>query len=135
MYKDFQVLCIMYMIRVFHSTLSRYFDIICKCSYSIGLIWIIQYVGAANFLRGSNQIHSRLCFFPQTFPDYGNAFPVGLSLQKFSLYSKILFIYGHAFTHSFQLFSNAVCPAGWKPGKETMKPDVKGSKQYFEKAN
>jgi len=28
-----------------------------------------------------------------------------------------------------------VCPAGWKPGKETMKPDTKGSKAYFEKAN
>ncbi|KAI0210430.1 Peroxiredoxin [Lamellibrachia satsuma] len=26
-----------------------------------------------------------------------------------------------------------VCPAGWKPGKATMKPDPKGSKAYFEK--
>ncbi|XP_033214782.1 peroxiredoxin 1 [Belonocnema kinseyi] len=24
-----------------------------------------------------------------------------------------------------------VCPAGWKPGKKTMKPDVAGSKEYF----
>ena len=24
-----------------------------------------------------------------------------------------------------------VCPAGWKPGKKTMKPDVLGSKEYF----
>ncbi|XP_012284387.1 peroxiredoxin 1 [Orussus abietinus] len=24
-----------------------------------------------------------------------------------------------------------VCPAGWKPGKKTMKPDVVGSKEYF----
>ncbi|XP_078037556.1 peroxiredoxin 2 [Augochlora pura] len=24
-----------------------------------------------------------------------------------------------------------VCPAGWKPGKKTMKPDVEGSKEYF----
>ncbi|XP_032667210.1 peroxiredoxin 1 isoform X1 [Odontomachus brunneus] len=24
-----------------------------------------------------------------------------------------------------------VCPAGWKPGKKTMKPDVDGSKEYF----
>ncbi|KAH0952835.1 hypothetical protein HN011_001374 [Eciton burchellii] len=24
-----------------------------------------------------------------------------------------------------------VCPAGWKPGKKTMKPDVIGSKEYF----
>ena len=24
-----------------------------------------------------------------------------------------------------------VCPAGWKPGKKTMKPDVHGSKEYF----
>jgi len=26
-----------------------------------------------------------------------------------------------------------VCPAGWKPGQDTMKPDVKGSKSYFSK--
>jgi len=26
-----------------------------------------------------------------------------------------------------------VCPAGWKPGQDTMKPDVKGSKAYFSK--
>ena len=24
-----------------------------------------------------------------------------------------------------------VCPAGWKPGEVTMKPDPKGSKEYF----
>ncbi|XP_017885429.1 peroxiredoxin 1 [Ceratina calcarata] len=24
-----------------------------------------------------------------------------------------------------------VCPAGWKPGKKTMKPDVQASKEYF----
>lgn len=24
-----------------------------------------------------------------------------------------------------------VCPAGWKPGKKTMKPDVVGSLEYF----
>lgn len=24
-----------------------------------------------------------------------------------------------------------VCPAGWKPGDVTMKPDPKGSKEYF----
>eukprot|EP00878_Enallax_costatus_P036511 GHUV01041006.1.p1 GENE.GHUV01041006.1~~GHUV01041006.1.p1 ORF type:complete len:166 (-),score=41.88 GHUV01041006.1:366-863(-) len=24
-----------------------------------------------------------------------------------------------------------VCPAGWKPGDKTMKPDPKGSKEYF----
>jgi len=28
-----------------------------------------------------------------------------------------------------------VCPAGWKPGKATMKADPKGSKTYFESAN
>lgn len=24
-----------------------------------------------------------------------------------------------------------VCPAGWKPGDATMKPDPEGSKEYF----
>jgi len=28
-----------------------------------------------------------------------------------------------------------VCPAGWKPGKATMKPDPKGSQDYFQSAN
>lgn len=28
-----------------------------------------------------------------------------------------------------------VCPANWKPGDDTMKPDPKGSKAYFEKHN
>lgn len=28
-----------------------------------------------------------------------------------------------------------VCPAGWKPGDATMKPDPKGSQSYFEKKN
>lgn len=28
-----------------------------------------------------------------------------------------------------------VCPAGWKPGSKTMKPDVKGSKAYFQESN
>lgn len=28
-----------------------------------------------------------------------------------------------------------VCPAGWKPGDKTMKPDPLGSKSYFKSAN
>ncbi|VDM02976.1 unnamed protein product [Schistocephalus solidus] len=28
-----------------------------------------------------------------------------------------------------------VCPANWKPNSPTMKPDVKGSREYFEKVN
>ncbi|XP_076462242.1 peroxiredoxin-like isoform X2 [Babylonia areolata] len=28
-----------------------------------------------------------------------------------------------------------VCPAGWKPGKDTIKPNVKDSKAYFSKSN
>jgi alkyl hydroperoxide reductase subunit AhpC len=26
-----------------------------------------------------------------------------------------------------------VCPANWTPGKDSMKPDPKGSKEYFKK--
>lgn len=29
----------------------------------------------------------------------------------------------------------AVCPAGWKPGSKTMKPDPVGAKDYFKAAN
>lgn len=28
-----------------------------------------------------------------------------------------------------------VCPANWRPGSETIKPEVAGSKEYFEKVN
>jgi len=28
-----------------------------------------------------------------------------------------------------------VCPAGWRPGKKTMKADPKGSQDYFQSAN
>lgn len=28
-----------------------------------------------------------------------------------------------------------VCPANWKPGKKTMKPDPVGSKDYFQSSN
>ncbi|XP_072458324.1 peroxiredoxin-2 [Notamacropus eugenii] len=28
-----------------------------------------------------------------------------------------------------------VCPAGWKPGEDTIKPNVEGSKEYFSKKN
>lgn len=30
-----------------------------------------------------------------------------------------------------QSHPDEVCPAGWKPGSKTMKPDPKGSKEYF----
>lgn len=30
-----------------------------------------------------------------------------------------------------QSHPDEVCPAGWKPGDKSMKPDVKGSKEYF----
>ena len=29
----------------------------------------------------------------------------------------------------------SVCPAGWQKGADTIKPEVKASKEYFEKAN
>merc|ERR1712168_314990 len=37
--------------------------------------------------------------------------------------------------HAFQFTDKhgEVCPAGWKPGQNTMKPDTKGKQKYFEK--
>mmetsp|Transcript_11424 Transcript_11424/g.20135 ORF Transcript_11424/g.20135 Transcript_11424/m.20135 type:complete len:239 (+) Transcript_11424:1-717(+) len=32
-----------------------------------------------------------------------------------------------------QMNPDEVCPAGWKPGEKTMKPDTKKSKEYFSK--
>ena len=54
--------------------------------------------------------------------------------QKFSKvrcrYNRLIF---------FQLTKNIsyflVCPAGWQKGADTIKPEVKASKEYFEKAN
>jgi peroxiredoxin (alkyl hydroperoxide reductase subunit C) len=38
---------------------------------------------------------------------------------------------------AFQYFekNGEVCPANWKPGEKTMKPDPVGSQEYFETAN
>ena len=38
---------------------------------------------------------------------------------------------------AFQYFekNGEVCPANWKPGEKTMKPDPVGSQKYFESAN
>lgn len=30
-------------------------------------------------------------------------------------------------------FISSVCPAGWQPGADTIKPDIKNSKEYFSK--
>ncbi len=38
-----------------------------------------------------------------------------------------------AFKHTDE--HGEVCPAGWKPGSSTMKPDPKGSLEYFEQVN
>jgi len=37
--------------------------------------------------------------------------------------------------YQFTDIHGEVCPAGWKPGDSTMKPDVQKSKDYFDKAN
>lgn len=42
---------------------------------------------------------------------------------------KLFFFVIGSFIYDF--FVIAVCPAGWKPGSKTMKPDVAGSKDYF----
>ena len=31
------------------------------------------------------------------------------------------------------VFLSQVCPASWKPGADTIKPDVEGAKEYFDK--
>lgn len=54
-----------------------------------------------------------------------NDLPVGRSVDE-----TLRLVQAFQFTDKF----GEVCPAGWKPGKETMKPDVKGSKKYFEKS-
>ena len=43
----------------------------------------------------------------------------------------IVSIFFNSQTSSF----SSVCPAGWQKGADTIKPEVKASKEYFEKAN
>jgi alkyl hydroperoxide reductase subunit AhpC len=55
-----------------------------------------------------------------------NDFPVGRSVDEtLRLVQAFQFVDKHG----------EVCPAGWKPGSLTIKPDVENSKDYFEKAN
>lgn len=58
-----------------------------------------------------------------------NKFPRFLALFFFEaeppFYTDLLLLFQHG----------EVCPAGWTPGKKTMKADTKGAKEYFESAN
>ncbi|XP_064604926.1 peroxiredoxin 2-like isoform X1 [Liolophura sinensis] len=55
-----------------------------------------------------------------------NDLPVGRSLDE-----TLRLVQAFQFTDKH----GEVCPAGWKPGQDTMKPDPKGSKEYFGKKN
>lgn len=55
-----------------------------------------------------------------------NDFPVGRSVDEVL---RLVQAFKHADKHG------EVCPAGWKPGKETIKPNPSGSKSYFQKNN
>merc|ERR1712209_7662 len=53
-----------------------------------------------------------------------NDLPVGRSIEEtLRLVQAFQFVDEHG----------EVCPAGWKPGKDTTKADPKGSKEYFSK--
>lgn len=55
-----------------------------------------------------------------------NDFPVGRSVDEtLRLVQAFQFVDKHG----------EVCPAGWKPGSLTIKPDTEKSKDYFQKAN
>lgn len=55
-----------------------------------------------------------------------NDFPVGRSVDEvLRLVQAFQFVDKHG----------EVCPAGWKPGSLTIKPDTEKSKEYFQKAN
>merc|ERR1712228_33069 len=53
-----------------------------------------------------------------------NDLPVGRSVDE-----TLRLVQAFQFTDE----NGEVCPAGWKPGKDTMKPDPKGSQAYFGK--
>ena len=53
-----------------------------------------------------------------------NDLPVGRSVDE-----TLRLVQAFQFTDE----NGEVCPAGWKPGKDSMKPDPTGSKEYFGK--
>jgi len=53
-----------------------------------------------------------------------NDLPVGRSVDE-----TLRLVQAFQFTDKY----GEVCPAGWKPGADTIKPDIKGAKEYFEK--
>lgn len=53
-----------------------------------------------------------------------NDLPVGRSVDE-----TLRLVQAFQFTDEY----GEVCPAGWKPGADTIKPDVRGSKEFFEK--
>jgi len=53
-----------------------------------------------------------------------NDLPVGRSVDE-----TLRLVQAFQFTDKY----GEVCPAGWNPGSDTIKPDVQGSKEYFEK--
>ncbi|XP_068928860.1 peroxiredoxin-1-like [Petaurus breviceps papuanus] len=53
-----------------------------------------------------------------------NDLPVGHSVDE-----TLQFVQAFQFTDKY----GEVCPSGWKPGSDTIKPDVQGSKEYFSK--
>lgn len=55
-----------------------------------------------------------------------NDLPVGRSVEE-----TIRLVQAFQFTDTH----GEVCPAGWKPGSKTMKPDPKGAQEYFKSAN
>jgi len=55
-----------------------------------------------------------------------NDFPVGRSVDE-----TLRLVQAFQYTDKH----GEVCPAGWKPGKDTMKPNPNDSKEYFAKAN
>lgn len=52
-----------------------------------------------------------------------NDLPVGRSVDE-----TLRLVQAFQFTDKY----GEVCPAGWNPGSDTIKPDVQGSKEYFE---
>lgn len=55
-----------------------------------------------------------------------NDLPVGRSIEE-----TLRLVQAFQYTDKY----GEVCPANWKPGKKTMKPDTKGAQEYFGDAN
>ena len=126
---------ISYIYKISDTASEKDWDVIGEMNWHILVFWILQMQKCTPtdvFTRAMSSV-SPLCVYRGLFiiDDKGNLrqitmndLPVGRSVDE-----TLRLVQAFQFTDKH----GEVCPAGWKPGAETMKPNPKESKSYFQK--